>query len=632
MHKWLSQNRNKLTALTGLLIVMAFIFQWIFSNRTAANIFLFIASLIGGFPIAVSAIAALKVKVISIDLLVTIAIFGAFVIQEFEESAIVAFLFLFGAYLEHKTLSKTRLAIQNLVALSPETALRQNNQEEFEEISVEEVEEGDHLLVKTGDKVPVDGIVLSGLATINEASITGEPLPVSKDVDDQVFAGTIVEDGTIHMQAEKVGEDSTFGKIIALVEEAQDSKSPAERFIDRFAKYYTPAVLVLALIVFLFSRSISLAITILVLGCPGALVIGVPVSHVAGIGNGAKHGILFKGSDVIAKFSKVDTILFDKTGTLTYGNPEVTDSHYYLPDHDLVDRLLVSVEKESRHPLAQAILKHYQVSQSENILETTVIQGGRIMAKTHEHQILVGNPYLMKQYHITITEPMQKDINEMEQLGESLVLTAIDGSLALATGIRDQLRDGVKEDLQALKNMGVKNLILLSGDHQHSVDLVREELGLSEAYGNLLPADKAAFVKKRQSIGETVAFVGDGINDSPSLALADIGIAMGNGTDVAIETSDIVLMHSNFHRIPHALALAKATSRNMLENIIIALLVVVILLVSVFTNRAMNMAIGIFVHEASILVVILNAMRLIHFKNKQKLDTNQLFMNDLQVN
>ncbi len=632
MHKWLSQNKNKLTALTGLLIVMAFIFQWIFSNRTAANIFLFIASLIGGFPIAVSAIAALKVKVISIDLLVTIAIFGAFVIQEFEESAIVAFLFLFGAYLEHKTLSKTRLAIQNLVALSPETALRQNNQEEFEEISVEEVEEGDHLLVKTGDKVPVDGIVLSGLATINEASITGEPLPVSKAVDDQVFAGTIVEDGTIHMQAEKVGEDSTFGKIIALVEEAQDSKSPAERFIDRFAKYYTPAVLVLALIVFLFSRSISLAITILVLGCPGALVIGVPVSHVAGIGNGAKHGILFKGSDVIAKFSKVDTILFDKTGTLTYGNPEVTDSHYYLPDHDLVDRLLVSVEKESRHPLAQAILKHYQVSQSENILETTVIQGGGIMAKTHEHQILVGNPYLMKQYHITITEPMQKDINEMEQLGESLVLTAIDGSLALATGIRDQLRDGVKEDLQALKNMGVKNLILLSGDHQHSVDLVREELGLSEAYGNLLPADKAAFVKKRQSIGETVAFVGDGINDSPSLALADIGIAMGNGTDVAIETSDIVLVHSNFHRIPHALALAKATSRNMLENIIIALLVVVILLVSVFTNRAMNMAIGMFVHEASILVVILNAMRLIHFKNKQKLDTNQLFMNDLQVN
>lgn len=632
MHKWLSQNKNKLTALTGLLIVMAFIFQWVFSNRTAANIFLFIASLIGGFPIAVSAIAALKVKVISIDLLVTIAIFGAFVIQEFEESAIVAFLFLFGAYLEHKTLSKTRLAIQNLVALSPETALRQNNQEEFEEISVEEVEEGDHLLVKTGDKVPVDGIVLSGLATINEASITGEPLPVSKAVDDQVFAGTIVEDGTIHMQAEKVGEDSTFGKIIALVEEAQDSKSPAERFIDRFAKYYTPAVLFLALIVFLFSRSISLAITILVLGCPGALVIGVPVSHVAGIGNGAKHGILFKGSDVIAKFSKVDTILFDKTGTLTYGNPEVTDSHYYLPDHDLVDRLLVSVEKESRHPLAQAILKHYQVSQSENILETTVIQGGGIMAKTHEHQILVGNPYLMKQYHITITEPMQKDINEMEQLGESLVLTAIDGSLALATGIRDQLRDGVKEDLQALKNMGVKNLILLSGDHQHSVDLVREELGLSEAYGNLLPADKAAFVKKRQSIGETVAFVGDGINDSPSLALADIGIAMGNGTDVAIETSDIVLMHSNFHRIPHALALAKATSRNMLENIIIALLVVVILLVSIFTNRAMNMAIGMFVHEASILVVILNAMRLIHFKNKQKLDTNQLFMNDLQVN
>ena len=312
MQKWLSQNKNKLTAITGLLIVIALIFQWGLHNQLIANIFLLIASLIGGFPIATSAISSLKVKVISIDLLVTIAILGAFVIQEFEESAIVAFLFLLGAYLEQKTLAKTRSAIQNLIALSPEIALVKNEQGEFVEVAIDDVVEGDHLLVKTGDKIPVDGKILSGLATVNEASITGEPIPVSKTVNDQVFAGTIVEDGTIHMEAEKVGEDSTFGKIIALIEEAQDSKSNAERFIDHFAKYYTPAVLVLALIVYLFSRNISLAITILVLGCPGALVIGVPVSHVSGIGNGAKNGILFKGSDVISKFSQADTILFDK--------------------------------------------------------------------------------------------------------------------------------------------------------------------------------------------------------------------------------------------------------------------------------------------------------------------------------
>lgn len=632
MQKWLSQNKNKLTAISGLLIVIALIFQWGLHNQLIANIFLLIASLIGGFPIATSAISALKVKVISIDLLVTIAILGAFVIQEFEESAIVAFLFLLGAYLEQKTLAKTRSAIQNLIALSPEVALVKNEQGEFEEVSIDEVNEGDHLLVKTGDKIPVDGKILSGLATVNEASITGEPIPVSKTVNDQVFAGTIVEDGTIHMEAEKVGEDSTFGKIIALIEEAQDSKSDAERFIDRFAKYYTPAVLVLALIVYLFSRSISLAITILVLGCPGALVIGVPVSNVSGIGNGAKNGILFKGSDVISKFSQVDTILFDKTGTLTYGNPQVVESHYYTSDHDLVDRLLVSVEKESRHPLALAILKHYQVSSNEVISDTKVIQGGGIAAQSNNHQILVGNRYLMEQYDISMSKVVRDEITKMEQAGESLVLTAIDGQLSLITGIRDELRQGVKEDLQALKKMGVENLILLSGDNQATVDLVRHQLGLSEAYGNLLPADKAAFVKKRQSVGETVAFVGDGINDSPSIALADIGIAMGNGTDVAIETSNVVLMNSDFHRIPHALALAQATLANMIENIIISLLVVIVLLVSVFASSAMNMAIGMFVHEGSILVVILNAMRLIHFKNKQKLDRDQLFRKDLQVN
>lgn len=632
MQKWLSQNKNKLTAITGLLIVIALIFQWGLHNQLIANIFLLIASLIGGFPIATSAISALKVKVISIDLLVTIAILGAFVIQEFEESAIVAFLFLLGAYLEQKTLAKTRSAIQNLIALSPEVALVKNEQGEFAEVSIDEVNEGDHLLVKTGDKIPVDGKILSGLATVNEASITGEPIPVSKTVNDQVFAGTIVEDGTIHMEAEKVGEDSTFGKIIALIEEAQDSKSDAERFIDHFAKYYTPAVLVLALIVYLFSRNISLAITILVLGCPGALVIGVPVSHVSGIGNGAKNGILFKGSDVISKFSQVDTILFDKTGTLTYGNPQVVESYYYTSDHDLVDRLLVSVEKESRHPLALAILKHYQVSSNEVISNTKVIPGGGIAAQSNNHQILVGNRYLMEQYDISMSKVVKDEIAKMERSGESLVLTAIDGHLSLITGIRDELRQGVKEDLQALKKMGVENLILLSGDNQATVDLVRQQLGLSEAYGNLLPADKATFVKKRQSMGETVAFVGDGINDSPSIALADIGIAMGNGTAVAIETSNVVLMNSDFHRIPHALALAQATLRNMIENITIALLVVIVLLVSVFASSAMNMAIGMFVHEASILVVILNAMRLIHFKNKQKLDRDQLFTKDLQVN
>lgn len=615
MQKWLMQNRNRLTAITGILIVLAFAAKWLFKSETAESGLLLAASLIGGFPIAASAWQALKVKVISIDLLVTLAILGAFVIQEFEESAIVAFLFLFGAYLEQKTLAKTRSAIKELVEMVPETALRQTEDGDFEEVDLDDLDEGDILLVKTGGKIPVDGEVVSGSGTANEASITGESMPLGKKPGDPVYAGTILENGTIRIKAEKVGDETTFGKIIELVEEAQDSKSQAERLIDRFSKYYTPVVLLLAIIVGLISQDLELAVTILVLGCPGALVIGVPVSNVAGIGNGAKQGILFKGSEVITKFSKVDTIMFDKTGTLTYGDPRVSQVRKY-GQGQLAEQLLVSVEKESAHPLAKAITGYYEDLEAKEVEASQVLQGGGIVAQVAGQQVLVGNRYLLDQYHVPVTKEMEKDMEELASAGNSLVLVAVNGQLELALGLKDEIRAGVKEDLAALKKLGVKNLLLLSGDNQKTVDLVAEEMGLTEAYGQLLPEDKAEFVKKRQAAGEIVAFVGDGINDSPSLARADIGIAMGSGTDVAIETSNVVLMNGSFDRIPRALALAKATRRNMIENITIALAVVAVLLVSLLASSWMNMAIGMFVHEGSILVVILNAMRLLAYRSK----------------
>lgn len=615
MQKWLMKNRNRLTAATGILIVLAFATKWLFKSEAAESGLLLAASLIGGFPIAVSAWQALKVKVISIDLLVTLAILGAFVIQEFEESAIVAFLFLFGAYLEQKTLAKTRSAIKELVEMVPETALRQTADGDFEEVDLDDLDEGDIVLVKTGGKIPVDGEVVSGSGTANEASITGESMPLDKKPGDPVYAGTILENGTIRIEAEKVGDETTFGKIIELVEEAQDSKSQAERLIDRFSKYYTPVVLLLAIIVGLISQDLELAVTILVLGCPGALVIGVPVSNVAGIGNGAKQGILFKGSEVITKFSKVDTIMFDKTGTLTYGDPRVSQVKKY-GQGQLAEQLLVSVEKESAHPLAKAITGYYEDLEAKEVEASQVLQGGGIVAQVAGQQVLVGNRYLLDQYHVPVTKQMERDMEELASAGNSLVLVVVNGQLELALGLKDEIRAGVKEDLAALKKLGVKNLLLLSGDNQKTVDLVAEELDLTEAYGQLLPEDKAEFVKKRQAAGEIVAFVGDGINDSPSLARADIGIAMGSGTDVAIETSNVVLMNGSFDRIPRALALAKATRRNMIENITIALAVVAVLLVSVLASSWMNMAIGMFIHEGSILVVILNAMRLLAYRSK----------------
>ena len=614
MQNYILKKKNLITLISGILIAIAFISKWTTGNMDIFVWYLVIASILGATPIAIQAYQALRVKVVSIDVLVTIAVLGAFLIQNFEESAIVTFLFLFGAYLEQRTLNKTRSAIKELTEMAPESALKQMENGEFKEVEVDDVDVGDVLLVKTGAKVPVDGTVLTGEGSINEASITGESIPVGKGKGSNVFAGTILDNGTIQIVADRVGEDTTFGKIIELVEEAQDSKSEAERFIDRFSKYYTPAVLVIAFLVWIFSKDIELAITILVLGCPGALVIGVPVSNVAGIGNGAGHGVLLKGSEVISDFSRLDTMVFDKTGTLTVGNPSVAEKEYYGDNIDEALGYLASVERESDHPLAKAVLEEIGETTFSSVENTEVVKGGGIVASVNGHRIAVGNVALMERENVELNEKAKADVANFEKNGNSLVLTSVDGELKVLMGVRDQIRPGVKEDLLKLKKLGVKSLVMLSGDNQGTVDVVSRELGLTEAHGNMLPEDKSAYIKKLIEEGQIVAFVGDGVNDSPSLALADIGIAMGSGTDVAIETSDVVLMNSDFSRLPHALGLAKATARNMKQNIFIAVGVVLVLLASVLFSEWMNMSIGMLVHEASILVVILNGMRLLKYK------------------
>lgn len=615
MQRFIFRNKNQIMFSSGLLIALGFMTKWTVGHMLTFELALIIASILGLAPIAIQAYQALRVKVVSIDVLVTIAVSGAFLIRNFEESAIVTFLFLFGAYLEQRTLNKTRSAIKELTEMAPESALKQMDDGEFEEVDVDEVDVGDILLVKTGAKVPVDGTVLSGEGSINEASITGESLPVAKEKGSNVYAGTILDNGTIQVVADRVGEDTTFGRIIELVEEAQDSKSEAERFIDRFAKYYTPAVLVLSFIVWLISRDIELAITILVLGCPGALVIGVPVSNVAGIGNGARHGVLLKGSEVIRDFSRLDTMVFDKTGTLTVGNPSVAEQEYYGEQIEEALSYLASVERESDHPLAKAVLTEIGETTFSQVSDTEVLKGAGIVATVGGKRVAVGNVALMEKENVELNAKAKADVARFEKSGNSLVLTSVDGELKVLMGIRDQIRPGVKGDLERLRKLGVKNLVVLSGDNQGTVDVVSRELGLTEAHGNMLPEDKSAYVKKLiEEEGQIVAFVGDGVNDSPSLALANIGIAMGSGTDVAIETSDVVLMNSSLSRLPHALGLAKATARNMKQNILIAVGVVFILLASVLFSEWMNMSIGMLVHEGSILVVILNGMRLLRYR------------------
>ena len=617
MQRFILGKKNQITLISAILIVLGFYGHFALNNTILFNWSLIIASVLGIAPIAIQAYQALKVKVVSIDVLVTIAVVGALLIQNYEESAIVTFLFLFGAYLEQRTLNKTRSAIKELTDMAPETAMKKMSNDEFEEVDIFDVDEGDILLVRTGSNVPVDGVIMTGQGHINEASITGESVPLNKGIGSEVFAGTILENGTIQIQAERVGEDTTFGRIIELVEDAQDSKSEAERFIDRFSKYYTPAVLGLGIIIWLFSQNIELAITALVLGCPGALVIGVPVSNVSGIGNGARNGVLLKGSEVISDFSKADTVIFDKTGTLTIGNPEVAEKEYYGENIEKALGYLASVERESDHPLAKAVLKEIGETTFSPVEKTEVVKGEGIVAIVSNHRIAVGNVALMEREGAILTQQAKSDIKRFEKNGNSLVLTAIDGELKILMGIRDQIRPGLKADLQSMRKLGIKNLVVLSGDNQGTVDLVSRELGLTEAHGNMLPEDKAAYIENIQEKGQIVAFVGDGVNDSPSLALADIGIAMGSGTDVAIETSDVVLMNSDFSHLNHALGLTKAISRNMIQNIVIAIGVVVILLAGLLFSDWMNMSIGMLAHELSIFVVILNGMRLLRYRLKK---------------
>lgn len=614
---FLTKHTNQITLVTGILIVLGMLSKYLLQFTLGYQVILAVASIIAVIPIAVRAWSALRNKVFSIELLVSIAVIGAFIIGEFNESAIVTFLFLFGSYLESKTLQKTRTAIKGLTDMSPTTATLVTD-DGTEEVDVDDVDEGDVVLVKTGSQVPVDGIVVEGNGYLNEASITGEARQINKQLKDSVYSGTMVENGYLKIKATQVGDDTTFAKIIELVEEAQDTKSKAEKFIDRFAQYYTPAVLVLAVLVFAFSRDFRLAITVLVLGCPGALVIGAPVSNVAGIGNGAKRGILIKGGEVVDTFAKVDTLVFDKTGTLTEGNTAVTTMHTYTNNADNQLALAAAIEGVSDHPLGQAIVS-YADQQSAGVTpvldDTETVKGQGICAQVGQQEVVIGNQKMLTAHNIKLNPTQLKDLNDLQAGGQSTVIMAVDGQVQLIFGIADTIRPGVKDSLAALKAQGIKKLVMLTGDNELTAQAVANELNLDEVHANLLPEEKVEYVKKLKAAGNTVAFIGDGINDSPSIANADIGIAMGSGTDVAIDTSDVVLMQSNFPALVHAHGLAKKTVLNTRENIFIAIATVAFLLIGLIFGY-IYMASGMFVHEASILVVIFNAMRLINFQTK----------------
>lgn len=610
---------SHIAGITGLLLLFALSLHLLGLSQLKGSV-LVVSSLFAGYFIAVKAFKALRMRAFSIELLVTIAVIGALIIGEYVESAVVTFLFIFGAYLESRTLEKTRSSLRELIDQAP-TEATVIRPEGHIKVPVEEVSEGDRVLVRSGEKIAVDGIIVSGQALIVEAAITGESVPAGKSAGDRVFSGTVLDNGYIEVTAERVGDDTTFAKIIEMVEEAQESKTQTQKFLDRFAQIYTPAIVILSVLVYAVSRNVELALTFLVIACPGALVISAPVSMVAGIGNGARNGVLVKGGEIMERLSKIDMVVFDKTGTLTKGRPEVTEIKTWGPDEAALLRIVAEAEQLSEHHLGQTIVSEARkraLPLEHQPHEVEIIKGGGMLATVNGKHLAIGNRKLMGDQGVSVADEVNAYATAREKAGNTAVLIAIDREIAGVISIADQIKPEAKAAIAQLRNAGVKQAIMLTGDNRHTAQLVGDELGLDAVYAELLPQDKVRWVNALKSQGYRVAMVGDGINDAPALATADVGLAMGvGGTDISMETADIVLMSDRLDQFAHAYSLAKATVRNMKQNTLLAVGTVVFLLAGVLLGKIF-LASGMLVHELSVLLVTVNAVRLIRFRASGK--------------
>jgi Cd2+/Zn2+-exporting ATPase len=605
--------------ISGLLAVTSFILKSTIGQQPITSIVMIATAVMAGTPILRNAISALRYKILGIDALVSIAVLGAMFIGEYWEAAAVTFLFMFGEYLESKTLEKTRSSIKALLELAPDVARVIRNGEELE-ISPEEVMTGDTLVIKPGEKISVDGTVIEGSAYVNQAAITGESIPVSKQLEDGVFSGTIIESGYLKVRADRVGEDTTFARILQMVEEAQDKKAKTQKFLEEFSKYYTPSIIILSLVLLLFTGDLVLSLTLLVIACPGALVISTPVSIVAGIGNGAKHGVLVKGGEVMEKLGKVKILAFDKTGTLTIGKPMVNRVKTYGLEENELLRIAAIGEAYSEHPLGRAIINQAEkalgpLTQVPEASEIIVGQGLKVVVEGKT--ILIGNRKLFAENAVNIEE-QENYIRSEEEQGQTAVLVGDLSGLWGVISIADQVRDDSKKLITNLKRLGVEKIVMLSGDNKRVAKAIANELGIDDHYGELLPEGKVKVLGELQEKHGMAAMVGDGVNDAPALASADLGIAIGGaGTDVAMETADVVLMSDEIRKLSHAIGLSRATVRNMKQNIYFALLVAATLLTGVLF-KTVNLSFGMLVHELSVLLVVINAIRLLGYGDRGK--------------
>nr|WP_049920056.1 cation-translocating P-type ATPase [Halobiforma nitratireducens] len=639
---WVRARRKPaIVVASGLLFVVGWGLGYGLGLERASATLLVLAAVVGGYDVVKKAYYTLRVRTVGINTLVTLAAIGAIVIGEYWEAAAVVFLFALGNYLEARTMGKTRSALEELLEMSPDTAIVRRGGEETK-IPAREVEEGETVVVEPGAKVPVDGEVDDGESAIDQSPVTGESAPVHKATGDAVYAGTINQEGALEVVATDTGRDTTLERIIRRVEEAQEAQAPTETIIERFATYYTPAIVVLAVLAYAVTGNAILALTLLVIGCPGALVIGPPVSIVSAIGNAARSGVLMKGGEHLETAGKIDLVAFDKTGTLTKGETTVADVEGFGVTEDDVIRYAAIAEKRSEHHLADAIVEaardrgggssrayvtdggvasglespsngdDHVASGIPNPDTFEVVPGKGVVAHYDGHRLVVGNRTLLADREIEPAETATAYAHDREKEGETAVYVALEDEIVGVVSMRDGLRDDAAAVVAALQDAGVRT-VMLTGDNERTARAVAEAVGIDDYRAALLPEEKQDAIEAFRESGHVVAMVGDGINDAPSLATADVGIAMGAaGTDTAIETADMALMADDLRRIPYAVGLSKATRWNIAENVTIAVATVVLLLAGVFAGYV-HMASGMLVHIGSVLLVILNGMRLLRY-------------------
>ena len=608
--------KTRIIVVSGILVSLSFALKQAFGYEPVTVITMLATTLVAGTPIFLKAFGALRYRIVGIDALVTIAVVGALAIGEFWEAAAVTFLFMFGDFLEAQTIEKTRSSIKALLDLAPDSARVRRDGKEIV-VSPGEVVKGDLVVLKPGEKISVDGTVREGAAYVNQAAITGEALPLHKHKDDQVFSGTIIESGYLLVVADRVGDDTTFARILHLVEDAQDKKARTQKFLEKFSRFYTPAVIVMSIIAFLVTRNVVLALTLLVIACPGALVISAPVSIVAGIGNGAKHGVLVKGGDIMEKLGTIKVVAFDKTGTLTIGRPVVAAIQVYGMAEETLLRLVAIGEAYSEHPLAKAIVKEAEarLGRVREVPEATRLIMGQGLEFTLEGKTwLVGNRKLFASHGVDFGK-QEPWLEAEERKARTAVMVGDSTKVFGVISISDVVRDDAKRLVRELKSLGIRKVFMLTGDNDHSARVIADELGLDGYFAELLPDGKVRSLKELQKKYGRIAMVGDGVNDAPALASADLGIAMGGmGADVAMETADVVLMSADILKLSYAVGLSRATVRNMKQNIAFALLVAALLLAGVLI-KTVNLSFGMLIHELSVLLVIINAVRLLGYGN-----------------